>query len=232
MAMVVAVKAQDVIVLRNASEIQAKVKSIGQQEVVYLKWDNLDGPTYTLLKSEIFFIKYANGLKDTFAVQPIKPVRAPKKAFNEDFSRTKFQGYSYLGTDFDAWAGGPSLDFSFGARTSKYLYIGAGVGFHNVIGDPRWASYYESQIWWPFLIFTSDIKGYIPTRVKGLYPRFDLSLGGGWDLYEVCPVFYMSFGAGFDYRRFSFGIGYQMPCSCDDDLLHLGYIRLGVRFGK
>ena len=49
------------------------------------------------------------------------------------FSKVKFQGYSYLGADFTAVAGGPSLDFSFGARTSKYLYIGAGFGWPSPV---------------------------------------------------------------------------------------------------
>ena len=86
--------AQDVIVLTNAEEVQAKVKSIGLQEVVYLKWNNLEGPTYTVPKSEIFFIKYANGQKDTFANQmQTSPIDLPAKrnVAKTDFSKTKFQ---------------------------------------------------------------------------------------------------------------------------------------------
>ena len=56
--------AQDIIVLNNADEIQAKVTAIDQQSVTYKKWSNLEGPTYTMPKSEIFYIKYANGEKD------------------------------------------------------------------------------------------------------------------------------------------------------------------------
>ena len=40
-AMAFAVKAQDLIVLRNANEIQAKVESVGQNEVVYRKFSNI-----------------------------------------------------------------------------------------------------------------------------------------------------------------------------------------------
>ena len=228
------VKAQDVIVLRNANEIQAKVESIGQNEITYRKWANIEGPTYTLAKGEIFFIKYANGDKDTFSEYTTTVVGATKKSFRDDFSTAKFQGYTYLGADFNAVVGGPSLDFSFGALTSKYLYLGAGVGWHNLIGE-RW--YYDgyrsnySFVWLPYLTFTSDIKGYIPTSVKGLCPRLDLSFGGCVDMYDALAGFYMSFGAGVDYRRFSFGIGYQMPIIASY-LVPLGYVRLGIRFGK
>ena len=174
--------AQDVIVLTNAEEVQAKVKSIGLQEVVYLKWNNLEGPTYTVPKSEIFFIKYANGQKDTFANQmQTSPIDLPAKrnVAKTDFSKTKFQWYTYLGADFIGRCGGPSLDFSLGARTSKYLYFGGGVGWHNLMET------YSSYIWFPYLTFTTDIKAYIPTKSK-FSPRFDLSFGGTVDVIDAC----------------------------------------------
>ncbi len=242
MGMSLSAMAQDVIVLKNAEEVQAKVKSIGLQDVVYLKWDNLDGPTYTLPKSEIFFIKYANGHKETFAdqAQTSDTYRPVKRTFaNEDFSKVKFQGYTYVGADFDSELGGPSLDFSFGARTSKYLYVGGGIGWHNLLYSTSgyyYDSYYDNgyydyTIWMPYLTFTTDIKAYIPTNNSDFYPRLDLSFGGTVDAIDALAGLYLSFGAGFDYKRFSFGIGYQMPVYADV-ILPLGYVRLGVRFGK
>lgn len=230
--------AQDVIVLRNADEVQAKVKSIGLQEVTYLKWDNLNGPTYTLPKSEIFFIKYANGQKESFVNQRqySSAYRSVNKVVSkEDFSNMKFQGYAYLGADFNDWLGGPSIDFSFGARTSKYFYIGGGIGWHNLIGEDysynTYFDYWESySIWFPYLTFTSDIKVYIPTK-SNFYPRFDLSFGGTLDVIDAYAGLYLSFGAGFDYRRFSFGAGYQMPVYADS-VIPQGYVRLGIRFGR
>ncbi|MBQ7856953.1 MAG: hypothetical protein IJ348_07580 [Alistipes sp.] len=231
-------KAQDVIVLRNTTEIQAKVKSIELDGVTYLKWENLDGPTYTLPKSEIFFIKYANGQKDTF--EEYRHTRTvAKKTYYSNFSKAKFQGYSYLGADFGNSFGGPSLDFTFGVRTSKYFYIGGGFGWHNLIA--KGFDYYENNPyiayryteWDTFITFTSDIKGYIPTSVKRFYPRFDLSFGGAAYVTEggAAAGFYMSVGAGFDYRRFSFGAGYQMPV-VGNAVVPMGYVKLGVRFGK
>lgn len=58
--------AQDVITKRNGEEIQAKVLNINDKEINYIKWTNLNGPTYTILKSEVFMIKYENGEKDIF----------------------------------------------------------------------------------------------------------------------------------------------------------------------
>lgn len=209
-----AIQAQDIIVMKNADEIQAKVTAVTTESISYKKWSNLEGPTYTIPKSDIFFIKYANGSKDSFLDTTTSHI--------ENFSKAKFQGYAYIGADFESYSGGPSLDFSLGVRTSKYFYIGGNIGWHNVI---------EEYWWTPYLTFTSDIKGYIPTRSE-FFPRIDLSFGGcvfPAD-FGICG-FYMSFGAGFDWRRFSFGMGYQMPV-IEDYPIPLGYARLGIRFGK
>lgn len=70
--------AQDVIIKRDGNEIQAKVLKVSDTEINYVKWNNLEGPTYTLSKSEIFMIKYKNGEKDIFErdkEQDAKPVQ-------------------------------------------------------------------------------------------------------------------------------------------------------------
>lgn len=54
----------DNIVLKNGDEIKAKVTEITTDEIKYHKCDNLTGPLYTMKKSDVFMIKYANGTKD------------------------------------------------------------------------------------------------------------------------------------------------------------------------
>jgi TM2 domain-containing membrane protein YozV len=51
----------DVIILKNGTEIQAKVIEIGEFKVKYKNCDNLTGPTFYKNKSEIFMVKYPNG---------------------------------------------------------------------------------------------------------------------------------------------------------------------------
>jgi hypothetical protein len=58
--------AQDIITLKNGDDVKAKVQEIGLSDVKYKRYENLDGPTYTLSKAEIFMIKYENGEKDVF----------------------------------------------------------------------------------------------------------------------------------------------------------------------
>lgn len=58
--------AQDMIVKKDGSIIQAKVFEVGTSEVKYKKWSNQDGPSYAIAKSDILAINYQNGEKDTF----------------------------------------------------------------------------------------------------------------------------------------------------------------------
>ncbi len=60
-------QAQDVIFKKNGDEISAKIEEVGITEVKYKKFDNQDGPWYTIQKSEVFMIKYANGTKEVFS---------------------------------------------------------------------------------------------------------------------------------------------------------------------
>jgi hypothetical protein len=56
----------DVILLKNGEEISAKVIEIGVYELKYKKCDNIDGPTFSILKKDVFMIKYPNGNRDVF----------------------------------------------------------------------------------------------------------------------------------------------------------------------
>ncbi|HSZ24195.1 MAG TPA: hypothetical protein VK766_00670 [Cytophagaceae bacterium] len=58
--------AQDIIVKRNGEEIKAKVKSVFDREIEYLRFDNIDGPMYKISKSDVLLIMYSNGSKDIF----------------------------------------------------------------------------------------------------------------------------------------------------------------------
>lgn len=60
------VSAQDVIVKKDGSTILSKVIEIGTTEVKYKKWNNQNGPNYTIAKSDVQAINYENGEKETF----------------------------------------------------------------------------------------------------------------------------------------------------------------------
>ena len=60
---------QDVIVKKDGSTILSKVLEVNVDNVKYKKHSNINGPTYTILKTDIMSINYENGDKDTFESQ-------------------------------------------------------------------------------------------------------------------------------------------------------------------
>lgn len=58
--------AQDLIVKKDGSVIQAQVTKIGTLEVEYKKWSNQNGPQYSIAVADILAINYQNGEKETF----------------------------------------------------------------------------------------------------------------------------------------------------------------------
>jgi hypothetical protein len=66
--------AQDVLVLKDGSELNVKVLEIGEHTIKYQELAN-PGPDRTVYKSQVFMIKYANGAKEIFdnALPPPSP---------------------------------------------------------------------------------------------------------------------------------------------------------------
>ena len=239
---------QDTIVFKDASEIEAKVTDITNETISYVKWNNPDGPKYTVNKSEIFYVKYQCGDKDVFSdirtKSASKSLRPSADKFR--FDGIRLQSYVYGGAIFMSHAGGPAVDLSLGVRLWDYAYIGVETGFHSLFSSAEMV-YYSEQYYggtyydgWDtdevtakeaYIPLGVNLKGYIPTGKK-IYPYVNCSLGGFFGLMDLGGFngFYCQVGAGIDVKRFSFGIGYSGlvkygTASC-------GYVKFGVRLGK
>lgn len=70
-------QAQDVIIKKNGDEIKSKVLEVALTIIKYKKFDNPNGPTFEILKSEVFMIKYENGTKDI--INPIVEKKEPNE---------------------------------------------------------------------------------------------------------------------------------------------------------
>lgn len=236
------VSAQDVIVLRSADEIEAKVVSVSDEVISYRRWDNLEGPMYNMDKSKVLFIKYQNGVKDVFTdsrdgVYHSYGRNRTATATNDDFNGVKFQGHVYIGSLFDAVSGGVTLDASVGLRLWKYAYVGVETGFHTLFGtlynyDSN-LDYYSYKMAGAYVPIGVNLKGYIPASVgRRIYSYINCTLGGfiGAIDFAGSNGFYCQVGAGIDIGRFSFGIGYTGLVN--DGTGSGGYVKLGVRFGS
>lgn len=74
--------AQDLIVRRDSSRIEARVTEISTTEIRYKRASNPDGPTYVLPLGDVRSIRYANGEEDIFAPAPASaeiPAAIPAK---------------------------------------------------------------------------------------------------------------------------------------------------------
>jgi hypothetical protein len=65
--------AQDVIMLKNGDEVDAKITEVGIQEIKYKRMDNLEGPVYVMPKADIFKIKYKNGTSELMTATVTAP---------------------------------------------------------------------------------------------------------------------------------------------------------------
>lgn len=222
--------AQDMIVKKDASEIEAKVISVTPDKVTYKKWSNPDGPTYEMPQSDIFFIRYQNGEKEVFnefSSGKSGGIRSHNK-------KVRFQGYAHLGADFNSVMGGPTLDISAGVRITDYFYAGLELGFHTLMADLYITDF---QAMYPYSVFMVggyvpiglNMKGYLPVSKKFM-PYINCTLGGAIGCIDFGDegFFHCNVGAGFDLGRFSFGIGYMNLGGSMDN----GYVKLGYRFGR
>jgi hypothetical protein len=132
--------------------------------VKYKKYENQAGPTYTLMKSDIFMIKYENGDKDMFKDAP-SAVSAPTAAVSKQQDVLSYTHSFWTGTTIRNGAGKSlskaeirsiMLDvpealnsFNSGAalHTAGWILCGAGYGFLALALIDLYSSDYTSDTW-------------------------------------------------------------------------------------
>ena len=83
---------QDIITKKSGEDIQTKVLEISHSEVKYKLYSNQEGPTYTLLKSDILMVRYENGTKDIFdEVKESNPISTSPSPSSAEDMRMKGQ---------------------------------------------------------------------------------------------------------------------------------------------
>lgn len=149
---------QDVITKRTGEEIKAKVLEVTKTEIKYKNFNNLDGPAYTISKSDVIMIRYENGTKDIFT-EPSSPpeTKAPITQAQPDVQvidqkRVKYEhkyknriGFNLGGgsgfksipivTTSDgsvakiSFGGGTGGSIEYGHEFSSYFDLGVDVGY-------------------------------------------------------------------------------------------------------
>lgn len=62
--------AQDILTKKTGDDLQVKILEVGQTEIRYKMFNNLEGPVFSILKGDVLMLRYENGTKDVFATSP------------------------------------------------------------------------------------------------------------------------------------------------------------------
>ena len=138
---------QDFIITKKSEKIEAKVIEIGESTVKYKKWSYLEGPNYTISKSDISSILYQNGEVEVFGNEKTqqaqvqsnnvaeneyvnegryvnKPSEKSHKSRRDScFKKEKFNFYFTLGVAFPIGKYGKTDDKYYSAIYSYYTSI-------------------------------------------------------------------------------------------------------------
>lgn len=254
--------AQDIIIMRDATEVKAKVLQVTDTQISYKQFDNLDGPTYFKSRSEIFFVKYANGTKEVFNVFPTDnstsadDFKFRKKSTSRDslkkidiimerpfIKKPMFDGYvegcySLFGNLINEKSTmGFGLTVSVGCRLFDYVYMGVLVGMKYYLGG-----YYGQHVF--IFPFQYDFRFYYPIKRRTHY-YLNLAVGPGigienytqyfshTDIYAgALSWFTPSFLFATGFDFNRFTLGLTYEYYYRGQIPHFAGIKMGVRLGK
>lgn len=167
MFFVTELNAQDLIVMRSGDEVEAKVINVNKTEINYIKWSNLNGPTYTVAIIDVFMIKYENGEKDLFDNVNVKKEEKNKIETNTSFSQITTNQMAKNNIDFlkredlfkrarrcNTWAkvlgisvlaGGITVGVIYGSEWSAGAMIGYCIGVAGVAMIPFASLLYKAN---------------------------------------------------------------------------------------
>jgi hypothetical protein len=94
------------------------------------------------------------------------------QAQNSSNIPVEFQGCAHVGTIFDAYGGGPTLDVDAGARIFNYFYVGLGTGFHTYFAPSS-----IGTLWVGYVPIDVNLKGTIYATRQAV-PFMDKNGGG------------------------------------------------------
>ena len=60
------IRAQDTIVKRNAEKVISKIIEVNENDIKYKRFDYPNGPTFSIVKWELKYIVYGNGVKESY----------------------------------------------------------------------------------------------------------------------------------------------------------------------
>lgn len=173
--------AQDIVILKNGTSIDAKVLEVDDNSVRYKKFNNPDGPTYTAKKETISEIRYKNGSKEIFnQAKATSPDKNPNSVWWTKARETKL-GFWMDPLGFAQW--GPMIGVVI--RMGTNFDIKAYVRYYN--GEfPLNDETFDNYEYYYYDDYYHDGKGY-----------FDQGFGLGLEFSKLFATTHGNWHAGF-----------------------------------
>ncbi|GHT79291.1 hypothetical protein FACS189464_4000 [Bacteroidia bacterium] len=106
---------QDIIVTKDSKRIEAKVTEVNVDNIRYFKFDNLEGPVYTLPKSELTVILFQNGQVENFDTsakqQPSQSSQSSQQVWANPDEQKFSKWINSNGKEFSEWNDGEVVMF-------------------------------------------------------------------------------------------------------------------------
>lgn len=183
---------QDIIVKKNNETIKAKIIEVNQNDIKYQKWDNLNGPIYTIQKTDIVSIVYQNGDAESFLSQEesrFVSTTDPKDLDIYDVIKDRnklfkgecihISGYEYSPTSYyNSWIG---------RSTSTTQYLGYVFG-ENLTQADRKDVYYKIKNGQVTYLSHSQFKEFLKNHDLELYNKYKVGQGlfiSGWTISSI-----------------------------------------------
>ncbi len=203
----VAIKAQDIIILKTGEEISSYVKEISTSDLKYKKASNPDGPLYTLSISEVFMIKYENGEKDVFNAisEPNPALPNAENATTDNKPAKKISNYinaSYRG--FPLLYGYTlsilTIDYNLQFNITRKFSFGYGIGLGTSSAYEASNSIVPVYVRARYKFLDSKVSPFIATNlgVLGEFGDFGAAVVGNFSTSIGCEINAVSLSLGYD----------------------------------
>lgn len=161
-------KAQDIIILNTGEEFKSKVDEVLDAEIKYFKWENLNGPKYSIKKTEIFMIRYQSGFIENYSKNKTAETKVDRNDSNQ-FSKNTDEVWDdnlrysvYYNSGNATLVNNANLIGDFSLSNSYNEYIDLGLGFDNRLS--------ENSFWGLGIVFGAQIyavdKAYFYRQLK------------------------------------------------------------------
>jgi len=207
--------AQDIIFRKNGAEIQAIVRVVGTDYIMYKRFDNQNGPTYRLYNSEISMIRYEDGSREVFDdMPPSNAGRQQAPVSQRNYDRNNY-GYSRQQPPVS----GNSYDNRYDIPTKPFrIALDAGFSYRIAKASKDLDALERSFVnkMRAGFLYGADFHGFFPNgfglgaKFTGhYYSRTEMGLKDQVNTYYIAPsLMWRAFNRRSDIIYYGFSFGY------------------------